>query len=340
MHRFLRACRREPVDRTPIWLMRQTGRYLPEFRAIRQKYSAAALWRNPDLAAEVTLQPLARFDLDAALLFSDVNLLLVPLGFELPDEEHDHVRPPTRLRSAEDISRLTPFDPREALPFVFETIRIVRNELDGHRPLLGFAASPFSLACQILEDRTQGSLAHVRALMYGESETWHRLSSVLAGIITDFLVAQVEAGADAVQLFESAAGSLSLADYERFALPYSRVVFHRLQTTGAATLHYGPGTGHLLEAMARAGGDVLGVDWRTPLDEAWQKVGPDLAIQGNLHPALLLDSMDELLAGVDDVLERAGGRPGHIFNLGQGLLPTTPLDRIDILTRHVHGRRR
>ncbi|RPJ61397.1 MAG: uroporphyrinogen decarboxylase [Acidobacteria bacterium] len=335
--RFLRACRRQTVDATPIWLMRQAGRYMEEYRALRRRYSMLDLCRSPELSAEVTFQPLRRFRLDAAIIFSDLLLPLEPLGlpFDFVKGEGPQVERP--IRSAEDIDRLVPFDPREKLDHVLQAIRIVKAELQGRLPLIGFAGAPFTLASYAIEGGHSTHHAHVKAMMYGQPHDWHRLCDRLASMTADLLVAQAEAGADALQLFDSWVGHLSPADYREFVLPHTCRIFEALRSTGVPAIHFGTGTATLLELMAEAGGDVVGADWRIPLDDAWAKIGADRAIQGNLDPTLLLAPPDRLEAGARDVLRRAGGRPGHIFNLGHGILPETPLERVEALIETVHG---
>lgn len=334
--RFLRACRRQPVDVTPVWFMRQAGRYMREYRALRERHSMLTLCRTPDLATEVTLQPIRRFPLDAAIIFSDLLLPLDPLGipFDFVRGEGPQIERP--LRSEADIRGLRAFEPREALAPVMTAIRQVKAELDG-LPLIGFAGAPFTLASYAVEGGHSSQYAHTKALMYGNPEAWHLLCERLAESAGRFLVAQVEAGADAVQLFDSWVGVLGPADYREFVLPHTRRVFDIVRPTGVPTIHFGTGTATLLEAMAEAGGDVIGADWRIPLDAAWAKVGEERGIQGNLDPTLLLGPRERMLKGAEDVLCRAAGRPGHIFNLGHGLLPSTPVEQVEALAEFVHG---
>jgi uroporphyrinogen decarboxylase len=309
---------------------------MPEYRALRERYSMFQLCGTPELAAEVTLQPIRRFPLDAAIIFSDLLLPLPHLGvpFEFVKGEGPQVHSP--LRSEADIDRLTPFEPRESLAPVLEAIRSVRRELDGKLPLIGFAGAPFTMASYAIEGGHSANFVNTKALMYGNAAAWHRLCRTLAEIAGDYLVAQAEAGADVVQLFDSWVGALSPADYREFVLPHSRAVFDAVRTSGVPAIHFGTGTSTLLEAMAEAGGDVVGVDWRVPLDEAWSRLGAR-GIQGNLDPTLLFAPRERLAAGAEDVLRRAGGRPGHIFNLGHGILPGTPMDNVDALIEIVHG---
>jgi uroporphyrinogen decarboxylase len=334
--RFLRACRREPVDCTPVWFMRQAGRYMPEYRAIRQRHSLLDICRQPELAAEVTLQPVDRLDVDAAILFSDLLLPLEPLGipFDFVKGEGPVIHEP--IRTADDIARLRKFEPRDSLGHVLATIRLLKNELADRVPLIGFGGAPFTLASYAVEGGPSSHYARTKALMYGEPDAWHRLCEALSAAVADYLVAQVEAGAQAIQVFDSWVGALSPGDYREFALPHTRRVLNAVAATGVPVLHFGTGTATLLEAMTEAGGDVIGVDWRVPLDDAWTRIGADRAVQGNLDPTLLLGRVDRLLAGAEEVLQRAGGRAGHIFNLGHGILPETPVSHVQTLARFVH----
>jgi uroporphyrinogen decarboxylase len=338
--RFLRACRREPVDATPVWFMRQAGRYMPEYRALRARHSLLELCRTPELAAEITLQPLRVLEVDAAIVFSDLLLPLEPMGlpFDFVKGEGPALEAP--LRSAADIDRLRPVDPREALRPVLDTIRIVRRELDGRVPVIGFAGGPFTLASYAIEGGPSSHFAATKALMYSAPAAWHRLCEKLVDVVSAYLAAQIEAGAQAVQVFDSWVGVLGPAEYCEFVKPHSARLFAALAPLGAPAIHFGVGTATLLAEMREAGGDVIGVDWRVPLDVAWARIGYDRAVQGNLDPAVLLGPLDRVFAAADDVLERAGGRPGHIFNLGHGILPATPLEHVQALARYVHERSR
>jgi len=335
--RFLRACRRQTVDATPVWFMRQAGRYMSEYRALRERYSMLELCLTPDLAAEITLQPVRRLPIDAAIIFSDLLLPLQPLGlpFDFVKAEGPRVERP--IRTEADIDALSRFEPRERLAPVLDAIRLVKSELSGLVPLIGFAGAPFTLASYAIEGGHSTHYAHTKALMYGNPAAWHRLCGLFADTVADYLAAQVEAGADAVQVFDSWVGALGPADYREFVLPHSRSIFERLKATGAPTIHFGTGTATLLSLVAEAGGDVIGADWRIPLDDAWGLIGGQRAIQGNLDPTLLLAPRERLLAGADDVLRRAGGRPGHIFNLGHGILPGTRVDQVEALANRVHA---
>lgn len=316
--------------------MRQAGRYMAEYRAIRATHSLLEICRTPDLAAAVTLQPVEAIEVDAAILFSDLLVPLEPMGlpFDFVKGEGPAIENP--VRGEGDLQRLQRFEPREQLAHVLETIRIVRRELDGRVPLIGFAGAPFTLASYAIEGGPSTSFERTKALMYTNPGAWHRLGSLLADVVADYLVAQAEAGAQALQVFDSWAGALSPADYYEFALPHTRHIFDRLRGAGVPTIHFGVNTCSLLPLMREAGGDVIGADWRIPLDEAWTRIGADRGIQGNLDPTLLLGPIERLQAGARDVLRRAGGRPGHIFNLGHGILPSTPLEHVQALARFVH----
>jgi uroporphyrinogen decarboxylase len=318
--------------------MRQAGRYMSEYRSLRERYSLLELCRTPDLATEVTLQPVRRIDVDAAILFSDLLLPLEPMGirFDFVRGEGPAIENP--IQSPEDISKLRRFDPREALRHVLETIRQVRRALAGRVPLIGFAGAPFTLASYAIEGGHSSSFARTKALMYGHPAAWHQLCEYLAGMVGDYLVAQIDAGVEAVQVFDSWVGVLNARDYREFILPHSRRIFEALATRDVPTIHFGVGTGAILPELREAGGDVIGVDWRTPLDQAWPRIGYDRAIQGNLDPTLLLGPLDRLIAAADDVIARADGRPGHVFNLGHGILPTTPVEHVQALAHYVHQR--
>jgi len=333
--RFLKACLREPVDATPVWFMRQAGRYMAEYRALRQRYSLLELCRAPELATQVTLQPIQRIELDAAIIFSDLLLPLEPMGIPFDFVKGEGPAIETPIRSAEDIGRLKLFEPREALTHVLEAIRLVQRELDGRVPLIGFAGAPFTLASYAIEGGHSNNFALTKALMYGQPEAWHRLCEMFATIVGDYLNAQIDAGVNAVQVFDSWVGALNPADYREFVAPHTAQIFNAIAGR-VPTLHFGTGTSSLLEELRDAGGDVIGVDWRIPLDTAWARIGDAHAVQGNLDPTLLLGPADRLLGAADDVLARAEGRPGHIFNLGHGILPSTPLEHVQLLAHHVH----
>ena len=307
---------------------------MAEYRALREKHTLLELCRTPELAVEVTLQPIRAFGFDAAILFSDLLIPLAPMGipFDFQAGEGPVIEAP--VRTAADVAALRRFEPREELGMVLEAIRLLRRELQV--PLIGFAGAPFTLASYAIEGGHSTHFAKTKSLMYGEPATWHRLAGLLADIVADYLRAQVEAGAQALQLFDSWIGALDEADYREFVLPHVRRIFEAVAELDVPKIHFGTGTGHLLAAQREAGGTVIGVDWRTPLDEGWARAGDGVAVQGNLDPTLLFAPRERLLARVDDVLRRAGGRAGHVFNLGHGILPGTPVEAVRAVVDHVH----
>jgi len=334
-HRFLKACRREPVDRTPVWMMRQAGRYLEEYRALRAQHSFLEMCRTPELAAEVTVQPLRRFDLDAAIIFADILLPLPGMGIDLAFEKGEGPVIGTPVRSAADVAALVPFEPERDVPFLAEAIQMVRRELDGKVPLIGFSGAPFTLASYIIEGGSSRSFVATKTLMYGDPTTWHRFLEKIAEVVVAYLQYQVEAGVQALQLFDSWAGALSPADYREFVLPHSQRVLTAV--TGAVpVIHFGTETATLLSLMRQAGGDVIGCDWRIDLADAWELIGPDRGIQGNLDPITLYAPQEVIEQRVQAVLDQAAGRPGHIFNLGHGILPTTPPENAGFMIDCVH----
>ncbi|MBN2369485.1 MAG: uroporphyrinogen decarboxylase [Vicinamibacteria bacterium] len=336
--RFLRACRKQSVDETPIWLMRQAGRYMPEYRALRGKHAFLDLCLTPSLAVEVTLQPVRAFHLDAAILFSDLLVPLAPLGLRFRFAGDAGPVIDTPLRSLAEIDALRRFEPRDELKGVLEAVRVLRGEL--HVPLVGFAGAPFTLASYAVEGGRTRSFSAVKALMYENPAAWHRLASLLAETARSYLEAQVEAGAQAVQVFDTWIGVLDAGDFREFALPHLRTLFDGLSPLGVPRVYFGTETTHLLDTIREIGADVVGVDWRLPIDDAWGRLGPAHAVQGNLDPTLLLGSASRLLSRADDVLGRVAGRSGHVFNLGHGVLPGTPPDNVRLLVDHVHERSR
>jgi uroporphyrinogen decarboxylase len=335
--RFLRACRRQPVDTTPVWFMRQAGRYMSDYRALRERYSLLQICREPDLAVAVTLQPVDVIDVDAAILFSDLLLPFTPMGldFDFLKGEGPSIAHP--IRRAADVERVRVCEPREALGYVLRTIRMLRDELKDRVPLIGFGGAPFTMAAYAIEGGPSTSYAKTKSFMYAQPSAWHALCDKFATMMAGYLRAQAEAGVQAVQVFDSWAGQLSRQDYVEFAQPHTKTIFDALKGLDIPTLHFGVGTMAILAEMKAAGGDVIGVDWRLPLDEAWTLIGSDRAIQGNLDPTALLGPKERLMAAADDVVRRAGGRPGHIFNLGHGILPNTDLAHVQALARHVHS---
>jgi len=335
--RFLRACRRQSVDATPVWFMRQAGRYMSDYRALRQRYSLLEICAQPELAVAVTLQPVDVIDVDAAILFSDLLLPFTPMGlkFDFVKGEGPSVEHP--IRHAADIERVRIIDPREGLGHVLETIHLLRAELEGRVPLVGFGGAPFTMAAYAIEGGPSSNYARTKAFMYAQPAAWHTLCDRFATVMADYLAAQVDAGAQAIQVFDSWVGQLSRSDYREYALPHTRRIFDGLASAGVPTIHFGVNTAAILKDMTAAGGDVIGVDWRMPLDDAWNLIGSGRGIQGNLDPTRLLGPEHGLFAAADDVLVRAGGRPGHIFNVGHGILPETSLEKVQALARHVHA---
>lgn len=333
--RFLRACRREPVDCTPVWFMRQAGRYMQEYQAVRAKHSILEVCKTPELAAQVTLQPIARFPLDAAIIFADILLPLEPMGLQVSFSEGEGpvIGNPVRDRAAVERLRITD---GEELRYVEEAIRQARRMLNGKVPLIGFAGAPFTLASYAIEGGGSKSFITTKQFMYKEPEAWHRLMDKLARVVTGYLRCQIHAGAQAVQLFDSWVGCLSPGDYAEYVLPHVQLIFEGLQREQVPMIHFGTGTAGLLKLMREAGGTVIGVDWRIHLDEAWAMVGHDVAVQGNLDPVALFAPLHEIERRVEDILHRAGGRPGHIFNLGHGILPNTPVEHVAACAEFVH----
>jgi uroporphyrinogen decarboxylase len=316
--------------------MRQAGRYMSEYMAIRQKHSLLEICRTPDLATEVTMQPVRRIEVDAAILFSDLLLPLEPMGIRFDFIKGEGPAIDNPIGSPADVDALRRFEPRESLAHVLTAIGQIQRELAGKVPLIGFAGAPFTLASYAIEGGHSNNFAKTKSLMYGHPEAWHRLCAFLADIVSDYLAAQIEAGVDCVQVFDSWVGALNSRDYREFILPHTKRIFDSLEKTGVPTIHFGVGTGSILGDIRDAGGDVIGADWRTPIDEAWDIIGPDRAIQGNLDPTLLLGPIERVFAAADDILDRVGGRPGHIFNLGHGILPMTPLSHVQALAHYVH----
>ncbi|MEC4668016.1 MAG: uroporphyrinogen decarboxylase [Nitrospirota bacterium] len=333
--RFLKACRRESVDCTPVWFMRQAGRYMPEYQAVRASHSILEVCKTPELAAQVTLQPVERFPVDAAIIFADILLPLEPMGihFEFAEGEGPIIQNPIRDRA--DVERLQVGD-GSALAYVGDSIKQARKALSGLVPLIGFAGAPFTLASYAIEGGGSKQYLVTKQFMYREPEAWHRLMDKLARVVTNYLQLQIQAGAQAVQLFDSWVGCLSPGDYEEYVLPHVQLIFEGLKREGVPLIHFGTGTSALLRLMRKAGGDVIGVDWRVHLDEAWATIGYDVAIQGNLDPVSLFAPLHEIERRVEDILRRAGGRPGHIFNLGHGILPNTPMEQVAATVELVH----
>ncbi len=334
--RFLAACRRQPVDRTPVWFMRQAGRYMPEYRAIRANHTLLDICARPELAAEVTLQPVSAFNVDAAIIFADILLPLVPMGMNLGFAAGEGPVLHDPLRSRAQIDALRDIDPTVDLKPTLDAISIVRRDLEGKVALIGFAGGPFTLASYAIEGGSSRNYQVTKSLMYREPETWFALMDKIARMTSAYLTAQVAAGAQCVQIFDSWAGALSPDDYRRFVLPATRAIVDAVRPAGAPVILFGTNTAGMLDAVASAGSDVIGADWRINLDDAWDRIGHDRAIQGNLDPLLLFAPLDELRRQVAAVLDRAAGRPGHIFNVGHGVLPETPVEAVRMVVEMVH----
>ena len=333
--RFLQACRRETVDTTPVWFMRQAGRYMPEYRAIREKYSLLEICYQPELAAEVTLQPVRALGVDAAILFADILLPVIPLGLGLEFAKGEGPILQNPIRTMEDVQALNPVEAEVDLGYVMDAIRILRDELNGI-PLIGFCGAPFTVASYMIEGGSSREFLKTKTMMYSDPQTWHALMEKLSFVLAGYLVAQIRAGAQAVQVFDSWVGALSPQDYEKFVLPYSQKVLQAAKNEIVPVIHFGTNTTTLLPLMKRAGGDVIGLDWRIPLDDGWTALGSDVAVQGNLDPITLFAPLPEIKTRVHDVLRRADGRPGHIFNLGHGILQNTPVDNVKAVVDMVH----
>ncbi|MFC8065645.1 uroporphyrinogen decarboxylase [Streptomyces sp. NPDC057293] len=333
---FLRACRREPVPHTPVWFMRQAGRSLPEYLKVREGIPMLESCMRPELVTEITLQPVRRHGVDAAIYFSDIVVPLKAIGIDLDIKPGVGPVVENPIRTRADLDRLRELTP-EDVTYVSEAIGLLTREL-GATPLIGFAGAPFTLASYLVEGGPSRNHEHTKALMYGDPQLWADLLDRLAGITAAFLKVQIEAGASAVQLFDSWVGALSPADYRASVLPASRKVFEAVAGYGVPRIHFGVGTGELLGLMGEAGADVVGVDWRVPMDEAARRVGPGKALQGNLDPAVLFSTPQAVETKAGEVLDAAAGLEGHVFNLGHGVLPTTDPDALTRLVEYVHTR--
>jgi len=337
--RFLTACRRKPVDVTPVWFMRQAGRYMPEYRAARAQQSILEICHRPKLVAQISLQPVERLGVDAAIVFADILLPFEPLGLGLSYAAGEGPKIWRPIRRPADVDKLQSVDPAQHLAYAIEGVRQTKAALAARFPdvpLIGFAGAPFTLASYAIEGGTSRSFTTTKQFMYEQPKAWHTLAEKLSILVGRFLAQQAEAGADALQLFDSWAGCLSVDDYREFVLPHTRQALQLAGASGVPIIHFGTDTATLLEAMTEAGGDVIGVDWRIPLDEAWARIG-ERAIQGNLDPAVLLGPRPDLERRVKEILRRAGKRPGHIFNLGHGILPGTPVENVKAVVDLVHG---
>ena len=332
---FLAACRRQKTSHTPVWLMRQAGRYMEEYRTLRARHDFLELCKRPELAAEITVTPVERLGVDAAILFADILLILEPMGVGLEYSKGDGPMIHRPVRSGKDVDALKDFEVKRELSFVYDAVKRIRKTLKASVPLIGFAGAPFTLASYLIEGGGSRNYVRTKTLFYKAPEAWKRLMKRLAQVIAEYLNCQIAAGAQAVQLFDSWAGCLAPADYEHFVLPYTKAVIDAI-TPGVPVINFSTGTTGLLKHIRASGGDVIGLDWRVNLDEGWATVGHDVAVQGNLDPVTLFASPKEIRRHVADVLRRAGGRPGHIFNLGHGVLPETPVDHVIAMVDAVH----
>jgi uroporphyrinogen decarboxylase len=332
---FLKACRRETVPYTPIWLMRQAGRYMAEYRAVRARRGFLELCKSPELSAEVTVTAATKLNVDAAIIFADILLILEPLGIDLEFSAGDGPVIHNPVRGGLDIERLRELEDVSQLEFVFEAIRLTRSALRRDLPLIGFSGAPFTLASYLIEGGGSRNYVLTKSLMYKDAGAWQALMSLISRALVKYLNAQIAAGVQAVQLFDSWVGCLGPEDYRRFVLPHTQNVINNL-TPGVPLIHFGTGTAALLELMRSAGGDVLGLDWRVQLDDAWQRVGYDFAVMGNLDPVVLFTGKEQVRERAKRILNQAAGRPGHIFNLGHGILPETPVENVIALVDAVH----
>lgn len=332
---FLRACRREAVEYTPVWLMRQAGRYMKEYRSIRRKHSFLEMCKTPDIAAEVTLQPINKIGVDAAIIFADILLPLegMGIGLKFAKDEGPVISKPVRTRA--DIDNIRIIEPEEDVPYLIEAIKIVKKELNGKVPLIGFSGAPFTLASYIIEGGHSRNYQHTKKLMYREPLSWHLLMGKIADVVIRYLNAQIGAGVQAVQVFDSWVGCLGPRDYKEFVLPHTKKVIQGTKQ-GIPVINFATNSATLLELIREAGGDVIGVDWRINLADAWKRIGYDRGIQGNLDPVALFAPREVIRRMVKDILDEAENRSGHIFNLGHGILPQTPVENVIALIDAVH----
>ena len=331
---FMRACRREQVPYTPVWLMRQAGRYMKEYRDVRAKHSFLEMCKQPEVASEVTVYAAHRLNVDAAIIFADILLIIEPMGLDLEFARGEGPVIHNPVRSAADVDRVREVEDVSSLDYVYEAVRITRRELKADIPLIGFCGAPFTLASYICEGGGSKNYVNTKRLMYTDAGAWHALMSKIARALSQYLNAQIEAGAQAVQIFDSWVGALSPDDYREYVLPHTREVIQGV-TPGVPVIHFGTGTATLLELMKEAGGDVIGLDWRVRLDEAWARLG-DVAVQGNFDSIALFTNPEVVRQRAKQVLDQAANRPGHIFNLGHGILPETPVENVVALVEAVH----
>ncbi len=334
-YRFLKACRREEVDCTPVWMMRQAGRYLEKYRKVREKYSFLEMCKTPELAVEVTLQPFELIDLDAAILYSDILIPVEAMGIDLEFIESRGPVIHNPVRTEKDVKALKVIDPEESVPFVMESIKLLRKELEGRAPLIGFSGVPFTLASYMIEGSGSKNYLEAKGMMYNAPELFHELMQKITDTVIAYLNAQVDAGAQAIQVFDSWVGALSPLDYKNYVLPYSKQVLEGIKGN-VPKIHFGTGTAGFLDLLKEAGGDIIGVDWRIDLDRAWDILGDDVGVQGNFDSSKLFGTKAVIEEAVKDILDRAGNRPGHIFNLGHGIQPKTPPENAAFMVDKVH----
>ncbi|MDT5294846.1 MAG: hypothetical protein QOJ76_1726 [Acidobacteriota bacterium] len=332
---FMRACRREPVPYTPVWLMRQAGRYMKEYRDVRARHTFLEMCKRPDVAAEVTVYAAHRLNVDAAIIFADILLITEPLGLDLEFAKGEGPVIHNPVRTGQDVDRLREVEDVSSLSYVYDAIRLTRRELRADLPLIGFCGAPFTLASYICEGGGSKNYVHTKRLMYTDPGAWHALMSLIARALPRYLNAQIEAGAQAVQLFDSWVGALSPDDYREYVLPHTREVIQNVKP-GVPVIHFGTGTAALLELMREAGGDVIGLDWRVRLDEGWSRLGDDVAVMGNFDSIALFTTPEIVRRRAKAILDMAADRPGHIFNLGHGILPETPVENVLALVEAVH----
>ncbi len=332
---FMRACRREPVPYTPVWLMRQAGRYMQEYREVRAKHSFLEMCKRPEVAAEVTVYAAHRLNADAAIIFADILLIIEPMGLDLEFAKGEGPAIHNPVRTAADVDRVREVESVAALDYVMEAIRMTRRELKPDLPLIGFCGAPFTLASYIIEGGGSRNYVHTKTLMYTDAAAWHELMARISRALVKYLNAQIAAGAQVVQLFDSWVGCLSPDDYREYVLPHVRTVIQGV-TPGTPVIHFGTGTATLLELQREAGGDVIGLDWRIDLAEGWRRVGHDRAIMGNFDPVALFAGVEHVRSEARRILTRAANRDGHIFNLGHGILPQTPVENVVALVEAVH----
>jgi uroporphyrinogen decarboxylase len=334
--RFVKACRAQPVDRTPVWFMRQAGRYMPEYRAVRKQYSLIEICKQPKIAAEVTITAAEILGVDAAIIFADLLLPLEVMGlpFHFSPGEGPVIEKP--IRASEDVTRLRT-DRAADLGYVSEAVRLVCRHFGDRLPVIGFCGAPFTLASYMIEGGGSRNYVHTKKMMYSSPETWDELLRKLVAVTSEYTAEQVRAGADAIQIFDSWVGCLTVEDYRRYVLPRTTELVKKLQATGVPVIYFGTDTATLLPSMQETGADVIGLDWRIPLDEGWAKLGKK-AVQGNLDPVLLFAGWPELKSRAEDILRRAASHPGHIFNLGHGILPETPVENVKALAKFVQER--